>query len=205
MKLSRLSLTLIGVSLASIAVFSQLWAQTTAPPADAPTAKVAVCDVGDVFNKYQRKTDLTAVFNERGKKVEEEDKKRADKLQELEKALESIAPGSKEMDYRFQEIQKLRIERKVWQQVQEETFTREHRLLTEAMYRDMLAGIEALAKERGFDIVLYKETVDISSGSTQELLGKILQRKCLYAAPNLDITASVIERLNKAYKDAQPK
>ena len=191
---------LVGaVILLAVTVFLSPGRAQVATRPEAATAKIAVCDIGDVFGRYQRMVDLNNDMNTRAKATAEEDKKKADKIQELEKKLEGIAPGSKEMQTRLDEMQQLSIERKVWQQVQEERFVRERRVLTEALYKEILSAVEALAKERGFDIVLYRENVEIASATTTELLGKMIQRKCLYADNAFDLTAPVLERLNRNY------
>jgi Skp family chaperone for outer membrane proteins len=186
------------VAAASAALLGRGLAQSPAP--EAVLAKVAVCDVTAVFNKYQRASDLSTQFAERARKLSAEDEQRKAAIQRLEQTLESLRPGSKEHDARLAEMDKLTTERQVWRTQQENQAVREHRRLTEEMYKEVLDAVAAVAKEKGYDLVLCRESVDLASATTAELLNKIAQRKCLYNNPALDVTSAVLDRLNSQYK-----
>jgi Skp family chaperone for outer membrane proteins len=63
--------------------------------------------------------------------------------------------------------------------------------------------IETVAKERRYDLVIHLDSVDLASQTTTELLNKIAQRKCLYAAKSIDITNVVLKRVNRRYSQSK--
>lgn len=191
-----------AVAASAVVVFlSQSFAQAPAA-STAPLARLAVCDVITVFNSYEKAKALSATFDAKGSQIAAEDDQRQKSIQQLRERLESLVAGSKEYEARLKELQKLSIERAVWRKLQDEQILRERRLLTEQMYREILAGVAEEAKGRGFDVVIHRESVDIASQSTGELLNKIALRKCLYAKDELDLTQAVLKRVNQKYREA---
>ncbi len=199
MKRSTLLLTVLIAMGTTAALLSHGFAQAPAAPPATPT-RVAVCDVAKVFNNYQRAKDLTAEFEQRRRRIKVEDDRRDARLKQLQATLSALKPGSKEHETRLAEYMKASIERQVWRKMQEELAIRQHRRLTEEMYKEILRAVDAVAKERGFDLVIYLENVPIASASTSELLNKIAQRKVLYHDPRIDITQTVLQRVNSRYR-----
>jgi len=172
-------------------------------PAGAPPSHVAVCDIVDVFNNYQRAKDLTAKLNERREAIKAEADKRLKEIENRRLEMEGLKVGSKEHEQRLNEVQRLTIERQAYLQFQDALAMREHRNLTKEMYEEILAMVAAVAKERGYDLVLYRESEPLSAEG-QEIVRQIQSRKVLYASEKIDLTETVLGRLNQAYKAAKP-
>lgn len=190
-------LSLIGV--AALALAWQTGIAQNAAKAPTPAARVAVCDIASVFNRYQRATDLGGQFNDRRDRIKEEDKTKGEQMDQVEKMLKELKSDSKEYKEQSATLEKLSVERTVWRKMQEQAVIKDHRDLTEQMYQEIVAAIAQLAKDQGYDLVLYLDAAEINSETTQELLGKIAQRKVLYCDPSLDITETVLQRVNAAY------
>ena len=187
---------LAAASVTCVAVFLTV-VSAQAPAAAGPRGTVAVCDVVTVFNDYQRAKDLSAEFQERAKKLAAQDQQKLQAIQEVEKVLNALKPGSKSHEEQLQKWEKLSVERATWRRLREQVNLREHRRLTEEMYTEILTMIETVAKERRFDLVLHRENVELAIQTTTELLNKIAQRKCLYAAKSIDLTDVVLKRGNR--------
>jgi Skp family chaperone for outer membrane proteins len=191
------------IGIVAVAAVAAIWGRTDAQAprrAVAPVARVAVCDVGAVFNAYERRNDLNALFEGKRKQAKAEDDRRLARIKQIEKVLGSLNPGTKQHEDQLREMQKLSLSRQVWRQFQEKQFAREHRLLMEQLYREVLDAIAATARQKGYDVVFYRDSVEVTSATTSELLNKIAQRKCLYNNPAIDLTAAVIQRLNRNYR-----
>ena len=203
MKLKWTSLLMIFVVAATLLLALRSTVAQAPPTAPAaPAARVAVVDVGAVFNNYARRNDLNAQFEADRKKLNDDDKVKEQAIEQLQKALESgdIKPETKEYQAQIDQFELLNLERRNWRQFHEQRFVRRHRLLMEGLYQDIVKAVEKTAKERGFDLVLYREDMDLDSANAAELMAKISQRKCLYVDPALDLTKIVTERLNRDYK-----
>ena len=178
-------------------LMAQGLAQSPAPVA-APT-RVAVCDVGAVFNGYLKRNDLNLQLEQRRKAANAEDKRRLEQINKVEKTLKQLKQGTPEYDKQAKKLQSLVIEARVWREFTEKAFRAEHRRMMETLYREILTAVAQVAKARNLDLVLYSEQVEITSKTTPELYNKIAQRKCLYHKPSIDITQAVLDRLNRQY------
>lgn len=209
-KKMKRSLTILVLAAASCMVFGTLNAQTASPaskPASLPAAsvpaggtRVAVCDVATVFRSYQRLKDLSLAFKQKQDLLRVEDEKRGKEIEGLQKTLESLARGSKEYQNRLAELDKANIDRAAWLQYQSQLLKREHLRLTGDMYRDVLKSVNDIASELGYDLVISRDSAEITSESIEELMDKMMNRKCLFFNPASDITDAVIERVNRNYK-----
>lgn len=202
-KLIILAATCFGLTLAL------LQAQTipaASGPASAPATgpalptRVAVCDVAAVFRNYERLRDLNQIFRQKTDALKAEDDRRAKLSTDLQKELADLKAGSKQYQTKLEEIDKTNVERAVWQQYQKQLLDREHRQASEDMFREILAAVSQVARERGYDLVLARDSVDVASQTEQELFDKMIQRKCLYSSPQIDLTEDVAQRVNAAYK-----
>ena len=184
-------------------------ASTTQPagPGTAPQpATVAVCDMAAVFKNYDRANDLNKKLKSRVEELKAEAKKRGDEIDKIQNTIEELKPGSKESDAALDKMTKLTIERQAWINFQDELAKREDFRLTKDLYNDVLVAVEKIAREKGFQVVLSKETSNQASHNIDELLQQMSRRKVLYSDPSLDITEDVIKQLNRDYaaKHATP-
>lgn len=196
MKLAHLYLGLAGLMILTAAVWNVSWAQ---PTGGADGSRVAVCDVVEVFNSYDRARDLTEQLNERRAEIERENRERIDTIEVIQTELEGLREGSPEYERRFEEMQRLSIDRKAWLQYQDQLALREHHRLTREMYEEVTSMVGRVGAERGYDVVLYIERGPVRSENTQELLTEIARRRILYAAERVDLTSVVLAELNRAY------
>jgi Skp family chaperone for outer membrane proteins len=183
---------------------SPCFAQSAAPAApSAAGTKTAVCDVVQIFTNYQRAKDLTAMLNEKREGLRSEDEKRKKVIEDLQKELEELKESSPEYDKRFQEMQKLLVDRDVWTRLQESLMLREHHRLTRDMYQDITKAVEQVAKEKGFQLVIFRERELPPTENTQDLLRAIERRTVLYSDDNIDITEAVLAKLNETYRSTK--
>ena len=200
MRASRIY-TLVVVVLVGGAIVAT---NSLAQPARRPASPVAVCDIVDVFNNYQRAKDETAKLNERRQQIRAEMQKREKALDALKTECDSYKKGSK----KYQEMS----DQIVWQALQNETWLRyqdrlalsNHHDLTKEMYQEIKAVIAVVAKQRGVLVVLQREPETLETKNTAELLRQIYGRKVLYSAEELDITETVLRSLNQEYKAKKP-
>ena len=203
MKTSHRYLILIGVGVCGVVFLNYALAQ---PAADKPRAAacIAVCDIVEVFNNYERAKDLTARLNERGRQIQAEKAKRNIPIEEIADELKRLKQGSEEYEKRFNEMQRLAIELQGWLKLNEDKAIREHHQFTKEMYRQILDTVAKEAKNRGYKVVAFEERGDLQSTNTSELIREIARRRVLYSDPGVDITGMVLSRLNKSYRAATP-
>jgi len=197
MKATQIGLLLVAALAAGALVLSQSSAQPASRPA--PATRVAACDVVEVFNNYQRAKDLTARLEEKRKAITAENDQRKKAIDAVNMELSGLKEGSPEHEKRLGEMQRLEIERKAYLQFQEAVVMREHHRLTRDMYDQIRKVVAQVAREQGYQIVLYRERDEQPTESTPELLQLIERRKVLYCDDSVDVTAAVLGKLNQSY------
>jgi len=79
----------------------------------------------------------------------------------------------------------------------ENKFTQEMQQWMEAVYSDFLKVIEMVAREKGLDMVVGKETLEMPAPTLRDFMLSVKTQKVLYSRPELDITDEVLAALDK--------
>ena len=117
----------------------------------------------------------------------------------LGKTLQGFAPDSAEYAQRMRALKKMMIDYKAWVAVERENMTDEHRAWIERTYAAVMEGIAAVARHNGIQVVVTREELETSVPETETLLKQILNRKVVYADPELDLTDAVLVTLNDLF------
>ncbi len=197
----------LGTMITAFAPNPTLAQDKPAPPATtepasataAAPAKSAVCDLFIILKNYDRGNDLKKELKAKVDKITAEGDKRGKEITKIQDTLEELKPGSKEYDAQLNKMTQLTIDRQAFLNYQDELAKRETYRYTKEVYQDVMDAIEKVAKERGYQLVLFKESPNLVSRTYDELLEQISRRKVLYSDPSLDITDDVLKRLNRDY------
>ena len=173
--------------------------EPAAPAAAATPTKTAVCDLFIILKNYDRGNDLKKELKARVDKITAEGDKRGQEITKIQNTLEELKHCSKEYDAQLNKMTQLTIDRQAYLNYQDELAKRETYRYTKEVYQDVMEAIEKVAKERGFQLVLFKESPNLVSRTYDELLEQISRRKVLYSDPSLDITDDVLKRINRDY------
>ncbi len=200
MKSSRIYLLVIFALVGLAALLTNAVAQPAAPVG----GRIAFCDLVLVFNNYQRAKDMTTELNERRKAIEAEKNKRGKAVEALQMELQNYKKGSQQYEKTLNEVQRQSIELEAYLRFQEQLALREHRSLTEEMYKEIVTAVASAAKRQGISVVLQREQEQLNSDDTKAMLQQIYNRKVLYFNEALDITDGILRSLNQAYKAKKP-
>ncbi len=164
---------------------------------DAPSLKIGIVSILKVFRDCKR----SAAY--RNELIAEQNRIRAE-LQALSKEIEAQEAGLKALkqdssDYLAQ--RKELIDKRASLQAQQD-FNKEQVVLKEyrwskALYNDILQITTELAEEKGLDLVLEKDEIDVLSLSVNEISEAIRTHKVLYSGGCVDISDEVVARLDK--------
>lgn len=201
MKTSRIYLLVIVALLGTVVLLRHSGAEDYGSTTS--QTRVAVCDVVQVFNNYVRANDLTAKLTEQTEAIKGEDEKRRKAIETLEMELEGLLKGSKEYQQRYNKMHRQRIEWQAWLKYEEDMARDEHHRLTSEMYVEIRKMIAQVGRQMGYQIVLYFKRGEMESNNTTELRQQIELRKVLYADPGVDLTDTVLMRLNETYRASQ--
>ena len=193
---------IVAVALCAVVVRNEVLAQPE-PAATRAATRMAVCDIVQVFNSNQKAKDVRNVLDGKRKSVAAENETRGKALDAKRMELAAYKEGSPQYEKTLQDMQRMGMEHKIWMEMKNADLLREHRRYTKQLYEEILAVIAQVAKQRGIDVVLYVEREVVQTEDTRELLTMIERRKVLYASDQVDLTQTVLARLNEAYRAAK--
>ncbi len=176
----------------------------SAQGAAAATGRVAVVNVVKVLNEYQRQKDLVEEIGAIQEKLAAENKARRDKLDTLQAELDRMDPDDPLMVQRLREMLALQVDYKNWGETAQLNIAREFGVWSIRLYQELLAAVEELAKRHGYDLVLYRGEFERVSMDPEQINEQIRSLHVLYATNSIDITQTVLEKLNVKYR-AEPR
>lgn len=168
-----------------------------------PTA-VAVVNMERVFDSLREKTEIEAQMRARAERLNREQEQRHRNIQQLRQDLEVLAPGSEAYTQKEAEMREAVMAFRLWTELEHQQLEIDRGLHLEGLYRRTLEGIRETASERGYDLVLYKESpLQLQGGDPAEVQQQIALRKVLYANDSIDITDDVVQRMNNQHEARQ--
>lgn len=170
----------------------------------APSGKLAVINVVNAFNEYQRQKDLADEISQLEQRLQQEDQSRKQRLEQKQAELDRINQEDPTYNERAREMLTMTIDYKNWRDVKQADMTREIGLWSAKCYREIRDAAGAVAKERGLDLVLFAEEFRPESFDPQAIRAAIEKVEVIYANPSIDLTQAVTEKLNADYR-ALPK
>ncbi|HOW69404.1 MAG TPA: OmpH family outer membrane protein [Phycisphaerae bacterium] len=197
----KTGISLMAVVLTAVVVWSLAAADNKAAPSAVGkgATRVGVLDLVKVFNEFEQTKVLNAEIDKYKAKLGEEKVQREDKIDTEKKTLQTFAPDSADYQRRVREVRKMMIEYRAWLESEQQSLTEEHRRWIERTYDMVTQTTATVARAHGIDVIITKEDLDKSVSDTTVLLKQILNRKVVYASPDLDITDEVMKSLNDLF------
>jgi len=199
----RLTLVLLAAgALGAFALSGGARAQDT-PPARA--LKIAVVNMGDCTeaakNDYGK--DLSAKFDVLSKEAKDELarlRKKADELKGQTKNLEESGPGSPLYVKCLREWQQAEANIKIESELSQRQLVAARDSFKNQLYVEARKMATVIAREMKIDLVLRSDDGAFEEDKSDMALQKNILRSVLYHDPALDITPTVLARLNEDYK-----
>jgi len=173
------------------------WAQT----------KVAVVNVPAVSERYQKTADLEAKFEGVRRSLADQENSLRDRIERTQRSLEEeLKPGTPEHADRSKQLAMLKAEHQWFVESESKRVEKDLAASLKLIFLDIRSTVREIAEERGIDIVLSADEVPTSDPDTPtQMRQQIVLQKVLYWNPSIDLTDSVVERLNSKYNAEKGK
>jgi len=165
-----------------------------------PATRCAVVDVVQIFNRCQQTKDVNDLLQQRGAELKALREQKQQQLEKKRQELQAFDPDSPDYLKRYQELLNLQIELRTWEQFMNAQVDTENRVWLKKTYRDIIDAIQQVAAERGIDIVMYVDVPEIQGDTVAALGEQIRRRKVIWAAKHVDITETVLQRVDSDYE-----
>ena len=187
--------TLIAMALAAV-VATGLLRQGTLQADATGAAKVAVVDVTRVLEQSKKHQAWKDKMEKEQEQMKAEFTAMQSELQSLEDNIKLRTRGSED----FIKLTGQFVEKKAIMEAKnafyEEKVTGQMQTWTEDLYKTLMIVVDRVAQQKGIDIVLAKEQLDLPAPSLRDFMLTIKTKKVLYNDPKMDITAEVLAVLD---------
>lgn len=169
------------------------WAESTG---QLSSFKVGVVDVEKVFQQCKRNAGYREQAQAEQEKIIAELEKASREIEAEKAGLKALKPESDD----YLEMMKQTFQKQASLQAQQEFYKQQMALKdqrwTEQLYVDILSIVEEVAGQKGLDMVLTKEQVQLPAPSINELMMVVRTHKLLYSGGCIDITGEVTAKLD---------
>ena len=193
-------LTIFVCCLVSIAAFKAM-------PQDviAGELKVGVVDINDIFDKYEKRSDLDKQLKESEAefKAEIESKKKA--MVELNEETQLLDLGSESRNKNMDILERKNVELEGYAKFAENQLMKRYKDAFEEIYDVIVKEIDSYGKENNYSLIMKKEKPNLRSNQIADLQFKIGIRTVLYNSNAVDITQNIVDRINARYQQEKAK
>jgi Skp family chaperone for outer membrane proteins len=171
------------------------------PKATMGPTKIGLVSVRSIFQNCKKNTDYKT------KMMAEQDKIIAE-LEKLNKAIDAIQAdlktrktGSEDSLKLMKDIAEKKASLEGQKQYYQEQFKVKDQMWTEKMYVEILDTVGKIAKQKGYDLVLEKDEIELPAASATELMLIIRTHKVLYHNNDMDFTSDVLAAVDAPQAD----
>lgn len=196
------------VGLVALTFFSaDLRAQVAGAPAPASSTgasiRVAIANPGRILVEMAETKDLRTKIQAELKSLDQMKNEKQTQLQDLQTSRNNLRPDSPQWQERNKELMQKAIEFDVWVKMTQADVQRHEKEQLKALFNKIQMAIGDVAREQNFDLVISDQRSDFPDNldqiSAEQLRQMINQRIVLFANEKVDITATVIARLDLQY------
>lgn len=163
--------------------------------------KIGVVNVSKVLTECQENLDREKSIQEKQNQIKAKIQELETEANEIRNELENVLkPGSPESAARMQEWFNKMALKEAYEKGQMKSLETDTQVWTETLYQKFLDEVNRIARQKGLTLVLNKDEMSVRQRNLDDLLSMIRSRRILYSAPTLDLTAEVLENMDKAYE-----
>jgi Skp family chaperone for outer membrane proteins len=164
---------------------------------DMPSSKIGTVSIMKVFRDCKSSAAHRSELIAEQSRIRAELEKLSTQLQAEEDGLKAFKQDSSDYLARRKEIINKQTNIKAQDDFGKEQLILKQYKWSKELYQDILLIVSELAKEKGLDLVLEKDEIDLLTLSVNEISQTIRTNKVLYSGGCIDITDEVIARLDK--------
>lgn len=188
---TRMCVVMAAVVVLAMGVYHQVGAD-----AAAGAAKIALVDVTKVLescNKHQAWKEKMEKDQDVAKKEFEDMRS---ELQQLQDNIKLRKVGSDDYISLTQQFVEKKAILEAKNTFYEEKVTAQMQNWTEELYKELMVVVDKVAQQKGVDLVLAKDQLDLPAPSLRDFMLTIKTKKVLFNNPKLDITEEVLAGMN---------
>lgn len=191
MKSKNFVIVFLSALLVTVCLFNQMGTAKSAK--DIAPAKVAVIDIEKLMLGSEKNKRFEQEVGSDKSKAEKELKDLEDDIKAMVKSLESLKPSSKDYAKRSNDVLKMEVDHQVKSKYYQQEFANRVLRWREYSFRSIMKEAGKVAKAKGYDIVLSKQSNNRPVKFHEELMMIIQTTKVAYYSEEVDITDDVMK------------
>ena len=186
---------LMGVVVLSVG-YAYGWGKPKEEEVVIPAPKIGIVSVKKIFQNCQRNIKYREEARAEQDRILVELQQLDAEIRAAETGLETRKPESADYLQLAKELAQKRASLPVQQRFYEQQLALKDQKWTEQLYKDILQETNAVARQKGLDLVFENDEPEFPAPTANELMLTIRTHKLLYSGGCLDITDEVIARLD---------
>jgi Skp family chaperone for outer membrane proteins len=187
---------LLGVILAVLSL-SFGYRQGIAADKQIAPAKVAVVDVTKVLQESKKHKAWQEKMSGQETQMKAEFQKDKKALESIQANMDVLKPGTVDYVNTMREFLDKKALLEAKDKFYQEKVNLEMLQWTESLYVQMLDVVKQIAEQKGLDVVIAQEQLDLPSSSLRDFMLNIRTKKVLYHTEQMDITEEVLASLDQ--------
>ena len=166
-----------------------------ASQATPPASRIGVVSVRDVFNGSKKHAQYQGLLAQRVSKARAQIDELNNQVNTAEAELKQTKPGTADYITRYQAVLEARSKFQNGQELIKQQRMSEDKKWFEDLYQEALKAVDALAKEKGLELVLEQSEPKFPLAS-EEVWSTVGTHKVLYGGGCVNLTNDVIDRID---------
>lgn len=159
-------------------------------------ARIGVVDVTAILENSQKHKDWQQKMKAQEEQIRSEFQTRKSELDKLKANIDTRKPGSPDYAKFMEEYAQKKALLEAKNGLYEDQITAQMQQWTESLYQDFLKVVAKVAEQKGLDMVLAREGLDLPAPSLRDFMLTVKTNKVLYTRSELDITEDVLKALD---------
>lgn len=194
MKVKTMFLSCLAGVVIMAMVFEYSQAQSKS---NTPSSKIGVVSILKVFRDSKRSDAHRRQLNAEQRVIIDELKRLSTEIQAKEAGLKAFKPESSDYLAQRKELIDKQARLEAEQKFNKEQIILKQYKWSKEFYQDILRITSELAEQKGLDLVLKKDEIDLLALSVNEISETVRTHKVLYSGGCVDISDEVLARLDK--------
>lgn len=191
--------TVIMCLVAAIVVGAVGYERLFAKPNEATgPMKIGLVSVRSIFQNCKKNADYKTKMASEQDTIIAELEKLNKEIDAIQADLKTRKSGSEDYLKLMKTITEKKASLEGQKQYYQEQFKVKDQMWTEKMYLEILDTVGKIAKQKGYDLILEKDDIELPAASATELMLMIRTHKVLYYNEGMDITSEVLAVVDAA-------
>ncbi|MBT3878083.1 MAG: OmpH family outer membrane protein [Candidatus Scalindua sp.] len=188
-------LTIFLCSIACVVAFKSM-------PQDvvAEELKIGIVDINEIFDKYDKRTDLDQELKETEAEFKKEIESKKKIMIDLNEETQLLDLGSETRNENMEILERKNVELEGYAKFAEQQLTKKYKDAFEKIYEEIVKEVDSFGKEKNYSVIIKKEKPNLQSNQLSDLQFKIGIRTVLYNSSEIDVTPNITERINARYQ-----